>query len=95
MRTEEAVFIGRDAGGLYAVTSTCTHKGCDVTAEGAGANVSLFCPCHGSRFDRNGGVTQGPASAPLAHFAVEVDVTGDVSVHGDIQVDAATRVMVA
>jgi Rieske Fe-S protein len=88
-------FIARDAGGLYALTATCTHRGCGVTAQGSGATASLFCPCHGSSFDRNGAVTGGPAPAPLAHFAVEVDMMGNVTVHGGIQVDAATRVPVA
>jgi len=90
------VFIARDAGGLYAMTSTCTHQGCDVMAsQASSSSVSLLCLCHGSQFDRNGGVVRGPASSPLVHFAVEVDVTGTVIVHGDIQVDPAVRVVVA
>jgi Rieske Fe-S protein len=84
------VFLGRDAGGFYALTSTCTHAGCTVATQGSGASASLACPCHGSRFDRNGAVVAGPASAPLVHFAVEV-TGGDVIVHGGTRVDAATR----
>jgi len=89
------VFIARDAGGLYALTSTCTHAGCDVQAQSSGTTATLLCPCHGSRFDRNGGVTHGPAPSPLVHFAVEMDMTGNVIIHGAVQVDAATRVPVA
>src|SRR5258708_18748898 len=55
------VFIARDADGLYAMTTTCTHQGCDVIAsQASGPSVSLLCPCHGSQFDRNGGVSTGP-----------------------------------
>ena len=88
------VFIGRDAAGLYALTSTCTHAGCDVEAQGTGDAASFFCPCHGSTFDRNGGVTHGPAPSPLVHFAVELDAAGNVTIHGAVQVAAATRVAV-
>src|SRR6185369_16035165 len=84
----EPVFIARDAGGLYALTSTCTHAGCEVEAQGSGASAALLCPCHGSQFDRSGAVTRGPAGSPLVHFAVEVDSAGNVTIHGAIQVDA-------
>ena len=83
-------FLGRDSGGFYALTATCTHAGCSVLVQGSGASASFACPCHGSRFDRNGAVLGGPASAPLVHFAVEV-MGGDVIVHGGVRVDAATR----
>jgi Rieske Fe-S protein len=88
------VFIARDAGGLYALTSTCTHAGCDVESEGTGNGAILSCPCHGSLFDRNGGVTRGPAPTALVHFAVEVDAAGNVTIHGGTQVGAGTRVAV-
>src|SRR3954465_7045771 len=52
------VFIGRDAGGLYSVTITCTHEGCDLEAQTTNP-VQLTCPCHGSRFDANGAVLHG------------------------------------
>jgi len=84
------VFLGRDSGGFYALTSTCTHAGCTVGTEVSGSTAYLLCPCHGSLYDRNGAVVHGPAEAPLVHFAVEVD-SGNVIIHGGTQVDAATR----
>jgi Rieske Fe-S protein len=53
-----------DAGDLHAVSATCTHMGCTVAFNDA--ERSWDCPCHGSRFDVDGAVLEGPANAPLA-----------------------------
>lgn len=50
-------------GEIRALSARCTHLGCLVRfndAEGA-----WECPCHGSRFDVDGSVLQGPATRPL------------------------------
>jgi Rieske Fe-S protein len=84
--------LARDKDGLYAMTSTCTHQGCPVTPA---AGETLFCSCHGSRFDSNGDVLNGPANASLIHFAVTVDAAGNITVKGTMQVAAAVRTAVA
>jgi nitrite reductase/ring-hydroxylating ferredoxin subunit len=91
----EPVMLGRDAGGLYAMTSTCTHQGCDVEPFGSGSSTTVRCPCHGSQFDRNGAVVHGPASSPLTHFAVSVDGSGNVTIHGGKSVGADVRTAVS
>ena len=48
-----------DDGTLHAVSATCTHLGCRVSFNTA--ERSWDCPCHGSRFDIDGRVIQGPA----------------------------------
>jgi len=53
-----------DEGALHAVSSTCTHLGCRVAFNTA--ERSWDCPCHGSRFDVDGHVLQGPATKDLA-----------------------------
>jgi glycine/D-amino acid oxidase-like deaminating enzyme/nitrite reductase/ring-hydroxylating ferredoxin subunit len=54
----------RDADGrLHAVHPTCTHLGCPLRWNPA--ETSWDCNCHGSRFDRDGAVLDGPAVAPL------------------------------
>jgi len=66
----------QSAGGLFlvartgqetftALTATCTHEACTVTL-GDGSN--FVCPCHGSRFNSNGQVLNGPAPASLHRF---------------------------
>ena len=91
----EPVILGRDAGGLYAMTNTCTHQGCDVAPVGSGSSARVRCPCHGSQFDRNGAVTHGPAGSPLVHFAVEVDAAGNITIRGGKQVAADARTAVS
>lgn len=56
--------VYRDPGGtLHAVSLSCTHLGCLLRFNGA--ETSWDCPCHGSRFDVDGGVLEGPATKPL------------------------------
>ena len=61
-----SVAVFRDADGVYAVSTVCTHLGCIVKAEGGGFD----CPCHGSRFALDGAVVKGPAPKALPWLAV-------------------------
>ncbi|MDB4969282.1 MAG: qcrB 2 [Myxococcales bacterium] len=86
------VYVLRDAGGLYAMSSACTHEGCDVTF--AAATHDFECPCHQSLFDFNGAVTMLPAVTPLPHYAVSRDASGHLIVDLGNEVPAATRLSV-
>ncbi|GAB3278386.1 FAD-dependent oxidoreductase [Parasphingorhabdus pacifica] len=56
--------VYRDHDGLLHVVSLrCTHLGCLLRFNGA--ELSWDCPCHGSRFDVDGEVLEGPAVHPL------------------------------
>jgi Rieske Fe-S protein len=58
--------VYRDEDGrLHAVSLRCTHLGCLLRFNAA--EHSWDCPCHGSRFDVDGSVLEGPAVEPLAH----------------------------
>jgi nitrite reductase/ring-hydroxylating ferredoxin subunit len=83
--------LGRDAGGLYAMTSVCTHNGCGVSVVG----TALACPCHGSRFDANGAVTHAPATRPLQHLQVDLATDGTITIQASIPVAADVRTPVA
>ena len=76
-----SVAIGRDASGLYALTTICTHQGCDIGQSGTISASGLTCGCHGSRFDANGAVLSGPASQPLDHYAVAIEADGTYVIH--------------
>ena len=64
----ERVALMRDESGYYALSLICTHLGCTVVV----AEEGLSCPCHGSRFDRQGKVLKGPADRALDRLKVEL-----------------------
>ena len=51
------------SGELFLSDSTCTHLGCEL--EYNNAEKSFDCPCHGSRFNYDGKVIEGPAKDDL------------------------------
>jgi nitrite reductase/ring-hydroxylating ferredoxin subunit len=52
-----------DGGTLHAVSPTCRHLGCQVTFNTA--ERTWDCPCHGSRYDVDGRVIEGPSVKDL------------------------------
>jgi len=63
--TDRHVALYRDGQGqLHAITSICTHRGCDVGWNDQ--DKTWDCPCHGSRFTPTGKVIKGPAVRSLA-----------------------------
>ena len=74
----ERIFVVRSAGGLAALSSTCSHLGCSVRWDAASR---LFrCPCHGGTYRPDGSVAGGPPPAPLARLPIEIRA-GQVFVH--------------
>jgi Rieske Fe-S protein len=63
------IFVRRKGDGYIAMSAECTHSSCPVAARAS----DLYCNCHGSRFNLDGGVLQGPASDPLNRFNVAVE----------------------
>lgn len=63
------VFLARSAEGFTAVSTRCTHRGCAVAPESG----VLACPCHGSRFEFDGSLLEGPAPRALDSFQIEED----------------------
>jgi Rieske Fe-S protein len=51
--------------GFTAIDGTCTHEGCAITGA---TSTEYVCPCHGSRYNRNGQVQAGPARSSLRQF---------------------------
>ena len=73
----ERLGMFRDDRGFYALSLVCTHLGCTVTV----TEDVLSCPCHGSRFDRQGKVLKGPANDPLVRLEL-VEYDGMIKVYG-------------
>ena len=70
-KSDKILVIRARDGGLYAVSSKCTHMGCDV---GYDKNVGrIVCPCHRSEFALDGGNVKGPAKRPLRRYDVTLD----------------------
>jgi len=59
-------------GEFKGLSSTCTHAGCTVSEI---SDNLIHCPCHGSAFNLDGTVANGPAAKPLP--AKKVSVSGD------------------
>ena len=51
-----------------ALSTECMHLGCQVRMQ----RTVLRCPCHGSVYDLNGGVLNGPTERPLNSFPVQI-----------------------
>lgn len=70
-------FIVRRGAKLFALSSLCTHKHCKLDAE---PNRTFYCPCHGSTFNANGRVTEGPARRDLPVLELSTDDNGNLLV---------------
>jgi cytochrome b6-f complex iron-sulfur subunit len=86
LRPHELLVL-HDAGGLYAVSTRCTHLGCSLRVEAEG----FACPCHGARFTLEGAVRNGPAPSPLPWHRLSFDERGTVWAHLDERVPPGTR----
>lgn len=54
---------------VIALSSKCTHSGCEVAWQ-----EDLFaCPCHGSKFNPDGTVVDGPATKALTPFSAKIE----------------------
>ena len=81
------VYLGRDERGFYAISATCTHLGCTPRLDGDG----FVCPCHGSRFSREGKALGAPATRALERAFVGRNTNGKLFVDRGRSVDASYR----
>ena len=84
---DRQLYVSNGADGFYAISSVCTHLGCNVKRGGRG----FECPCHGSQFDENGQVIRGPAPKALAWFALSLSPRGRIVVDLDQEVGPEFR----
>ncbi len=93
--TQANVLVGRDSGGLYAMSSLCTHNCCDMNQLGQVTSNGIRCECHGSLYDEEGNVVSGPASEALAHHELQLGCDGVLYVTTTKTVSSTTRLVVS
>lgn len=70
--------ITGSGGGLMALYHTCVHLGCRVPW--CQTSQWFECPCHGSKYNKYGEWTGGPAPRGLDRFAASVNNNGNLTV---------------
>lgn len=60
--------------GLVAIYNVCTHLGCLYAW--VPANDRFECPCHGSKYEKDGTYIEGPAPRSLDRFAMTITTSG-------------------
>ena len=66
------------AGGIYALSTVCTHLGC--TPNWLEAEQKFKCPCHGSGYYKTGVNFEGPTPRPLERYAISLADDGQILV---------------
>ncbi len=77
LRVEVPAMVLHTQEGFKALSLVCPHLGCTVESQSDG----FACPCHGSRFDLQGGFVRGPAGKGLTPLRVEVTAVGHLHVY--------------
>jgi len=67
----QKLYVVHDEAGFFAMSSVCTHLGCMTRYDDA--RQGIFCPCHGSQYDKQGRVTGGPAPRPLVRLELTLE----------------------
>lgn len=75
--------VSTEEGSPKAIYMVCTHLGCLYKWEPS--NFRFECPCHGSKFSRDGFYIEGPAPRSLDHFELTVE-------NGQVVVDTGKKV---
>jgi len=75
---EQSFFVVRDSRGFYALNDDCPHNHCRAAFNSAA--LTFDCPCHGSRFNLDGSLLNGPATIPLKLFPMKRLTNGQLEV---------------
>jgi cytochrome b6-f complex iron-sulfur subunit len=76
--SDKRIALNRDPDGFYAISLICTHLGC--TPRWFQTDNMFRCPCHGSRYLRNGVRFFGPAPRPMDVVKVGLAADGTIFV---------------
>ena len=86
------IYVINSPQGFYALNATCTHLGC-MTAWKPELGI-IACPCHGSKFRKDGTKIEGPAPKPLPWIRMWLSDEGDLMVDRAAQLAARQLVKV-
>ncbi|MGI9101452.1 MAG: ubiquinol-cytochrome c reductase iron-sulfur subunit [Terriglobales bacterium] len=86
------IYVINSSQGFYALNATCTHLGC-MTAWKPELGI-IACPCHGSKFRKDGTKIEGPAPKPLPWIRMWLSEEGDLMVDRAAQLSARQLVKV-
>ena len=75
---KNSIYVVRDAAGFYALSAICTHLGC-ITGWNPDLGM-IACPCHGSKFHKDGTKIEGPAPRPLPWLRMWLSDDGELMV---------------
>lgn len=67
---DQLTYLVRVTQGFYAESAICQHLGC-ITQWHPEEDL-IECPCHGSRYEKDGAIVRGPTTRPLPHFAMRL-----------------------
>jgi cytochrome b6-f complex iron-sulfur subunit len=76
--SQSGIYVVHAPEGIYAMSAVCTHLGC-LTAWKPELGI-IACPCHGSKFNRDGSKIEGPAPRPLVWLNTSISDEGDLLV---------------
>ena len=75
---QNGIYIVGAGEGFFALQAVCTHLGC-LTAWNQELGI-IACPCHGSKFNREGVKIAGPAPRPLPWLRMWLSDEGDLMI---------------
>ena len=75
---QNGIYVVRTAEGFFSLQAVCTHLGC-LTAWNQELGI-IACPCHGSKFNRDGVKIAGPAPRPLPWLRMWLSDEGDLMI---------------
>jgi cytochrome b6-f complex iron-sulfur subunit len=78
MDPQTAIYVVRTSEGFFALSAICTHLGC-LTAYKPDLGI-IACPCHGSKFNKDGVKIEGPAPRPLPWLRMWLSDDGNLMV---------------
>ncbi len=81
-----AIYLVHVAEGYFSLSAICTHLGC-MTAWKQDEGV-IACPCHGSRFSREGQKIAGPAPKPLPWLRTWLNDDGNLMVDRSVTISS-------